>query len=212
MNNDRRAEIQSIGPELTMLTELVSRIRDQIEQVRDDEQEYLDSMPDGLKNSDRGTASESAIAALDQALNEFDNMDTNSVVSCLEEAADRTVDARTLKCKQTRAEPNFDVLPKYAKDRIAQLETTLERVKKDAAAAFGDPTGAAKEILAADYQTVLTGKVLPCERVCWPKYDIEAYVEKDIDGVLIRSKGFSGGLAIEPRSSNQIIVRLQPWH
>jgi hypothetical protein len=211
MNNDRRAEIQSIGPELTMLTELVSRIRDQIEGVRDEEQEYLDGMPDGLKGSDRGIASESAIAALDQALSKFDNMDTSSVVSLLEEAAERTVDAHTLECKKARAEPNFDVLPKFAKDRISKLEAELKRVKRDAAAAFGEPTGAANEMLAADYQSELKGKVLPCERVCWPMYNIEAYVEEGLNGVTIRSNGFAGGVVVEPRSGNEVIVRTQNW-
>jgi len=211
VNEDRRREIAALAPDLSQLADQVLRISGLVEQIRDDEQEYLNAMPEGLKSSDRGTAAESAIAALDQVLSDLQSIDTAGVLSSLEEASDRFIDARTLQRSVTKFKPNFDVLPKFAKDHIARLEQQLEESKQAAGRAFGEPTGAIGEIVVSDYIGDLQGRVIPAQRITWPKFEIQAYAEEGYDGVVIRSEGFSAGLSVLPRSGNEIIVRSEQW-
>lgn len=74
MNKARRAAIEKIRDKLMDLCE-------EIEQVKDEEQEAFDNMPEGLQSSERGKAMESAISSLEEA---YDSVD--SAVCCLEEA------------------------------------------------------------------------------------------------------------------------------
>ena len=60
MNKDRRKQIDEAGSVLQDALAL-------IEQIRDDEQESFDNMPESLQQSDRGTASEAAIEELDDS-------------------------------------------------------------------------------------------------------------------------------------------------
>ncbi|MEM8515121.1 uncharacterized Zn finger protein (UPF0148 family) [Massilia sp. MP_M2] len=49
-------------------------IKAELENVRDEEQESFDNMPEGLQQSDRGQTSEQAIANLDTAINALDEI------------------------------------------------------------------------------------------------------------------------------------------
>lgn len=60
MNRDRRNQISEALNEL-------SNLKDVIEALAADEQDSFDAMPEGLQNSDRGTQSEEAASALDEA-------------------------------------------------------------------------------------------------------------------------------------------------
>lgn len=60
MNNKRRAAIRAIAAKLKQLSE-------EIESIRDDEQDYFDNMPENLQGSERGEIAENAIDALDEA-------------------------------------------------------------------------------------------------------------------------------------------------
>lgn len=213
MNNDRRAEIEAIGPELTKLTELVQHIAGLIEAARDDEQAAYDAMPEGLQGSDRGTAAESAVQALDDALAAVQEIDTKAIADALEEAAERSVDAVTIEAK---AKPKTDDervrrLPKWAQDALRRAAADVERTKADAAKAFGPPTGELTDIVVADYFGPYQDKVIPAKRVRFPAFEITAYCEEGYDGVLIRSEGFSGRIAAYPRSGNEVIVKTVPF-
>lgn len=74
MNKARRSAIEKIRDKLMDLCE-------EIEQVKDEEQEAFGNMPEGLQSSERGEAMESAISGLEEA---YDNV--NSAVCSLEEA------------------------------------------------------------------------------------------------------------------------------
>jgi hypothetical protein len=55
----------------------VSQVEDlhsEAESVRDDEQEFYDNMPDGLRSGDRGSASEAAIEKLEAAIQDLDEL------------------------------------------------------------------------------------------------------------------------------------------
>ena len=70
MNAQRRKEIQAV---LNDLADLRSRV----ETLQNDEQEAFDNIPEGLQQSDRGQASESAASALENALTAFDDIESS---------------------------------------------------------------------------------------------------------------------------------------
>lgn len=61
MNKQRRRSIRDIINQLTDLQ--VS-----IETLKDEEQEYLDNMPEGLQAGDKGSAAQEAIDALEESM------------------------------------------------------------------------------------------------------------------------------------------------
>lgn len=68
MNKQRRARLEQIA----------ARIRDEIivelEQLRDDEQEYLDNVPQSLQDGERATASSEAIQEIEDALQNLEQV------------------------------------------------------------------------------------------------------------------------------------------
>ena len=74
MNNTRRKLIQGIIDKLEDL-------REDIEALKDEEQEAFDNLPEGIQASERGEAMEHAAYSLEEA---YDNMD--SVIDALTEA------------------------------------------------------------------------------------------------------------------------------
>ena len=54
------------------MLEQFNTIRAQIEDARDEEQEYFDNMPESRQTGDKGTKAEEAISAFDEALNSLD--------------------------------------------------------------------------------------------------------------------------------------------
>lgn len=61
MNKSRRAEIDALNEQIAALIETA-------ETIRDDEQEYLDNIPENLLGSVRYDNAESAVDALDEAI------------------------------------------------------------------------------------------------------------------------------------------------
>jgi hypothetical protein len=61
MNDQRRKG-------LLMLAAKIQDIYDAVETLRDDEQDYLDNMPEGIKDGDKGDKSQEAIDYLDSAI------------------------------------------------------------------------------------------------------------------------------------------------
>ncbi|QDF16016.1 hypothetical protein H3N89_gp51 [Microbacterium phage MonChoix] len=88
MNKQRRKDIEAIVNKLADLEALKTEIQEAIEQVRDEEQEYYDNMPEGLQQSDRGYAAEEAASQLDEAASMLDDLDIDSLRGNLETAAE----------------------------------------------------------------------------------------------------------------------------
>lgn len=59
MNNDRREELLDV-------TDLLEQAIDRLNEIRDDEQEAFDSMPEGLRYSSKGDAMQEALDTLDE--------------------------------------------------------------------------------------------------------------------------------------------------
>ena len=64
MNAQRRKELLELAAKSQDLL-------DALEHIRDDEQEYLDNMPEGIKDGDKGDKSQEAIDNLDSAVDAF---------------------------------------------------------------------------------------------------------------------------------------------
>lgn len=102
MNNERRKQIKSIQADIDEMmaareaaieafTAKASEIKDSIESIRDDEQEYLDAMPESMQNGEKGDGVNTAISLLDDAAGdldepEFDSFDPDDVKGKLDEA------------------------------------------------------------------------------------------------------------------------------
>ena len=74
MNKARREQIQNV-------IDALLDIKDSIDNICSDEQEYYDNMPDGIRDSERGEQAQSAISALESAGEAIDD-----VIPGLEEA------------------------------------------------------------------------------------------------------------------------------
>lgn len=74
MNGPRRKQIEALSDRLTDL-------RADLEQLRDEEQEYYDNMPDSLRDGEKGQKAENAVQAMEDTLNNIDE-----AVAYLEEA------------------------------------------------------------------------------------------------------------------------------
>lgn len=70
MNKDRRKQ-------LAEATDLLSSVRALIEEARDDEQEYLDNMPEQFQSGDRGQQAEAAVGALDEAVSALEEAEAS---------------------------------------------------------------------------------------------------------------------------------------
>jgi hypothetical protein len=56
--------------------ETISDLHSNCEALKDEEQEYLDNMPEGLKNGDKGDTAQSAITELENAAMELEGAET----------------------------------------------------------------------------------------------------------------------------------------
>ena len=83
MNTKRRKDLGSVITKLEELDGMREEIREQLAAVRDEEQEALENMPERLQESDRGQQMQEYIDALDDALYELDNIDTESIIDTL---------------------------------------------------------------------------------------------------------------------------------
>lgn len=66
MNNQRRKEIK-------VLVDGLNDIASKLERICNDEEDYHDSIPENLQDSDRAMSSEEAIDNLNEALENIDN-------------------------------------------------------------------------------------------------------------------------------------------
>lgn len=66
MNAERRKQIDTI-------MSILENMRNNIESVRDSEEDAYDNLPESLQNSDKGEKSQAAMTAMDSAAMDIDN-------------------------------------------------------------------------------------------------------------------------------------------
>nr|WP_325178714.1 hypothetical protein [uncultured Oscillibacter sp.] len=74
MNNDRRKE-------LSRLSVQIEEIKDSLESLKCEEEEYLENMPENFQDSERGERASEAINNIDSALSAL-----GEAISCMESA------------------------------------------------------------------------------------------------------------------------------
>lgn len=77
MNKQRRKELDIIAREL-------NDIKERLEALRDEEQDYYDNMPENLQGSERGEKAEVAIESLEEAASSIED-----AISSIEEATEQ---------------------------------------------------------------------------------------------------------------------------
>lgn len=86
MNNTRRKQIKEILKKVDDLQALAADIASMIEEVKDEEQDYMDNMPENLQGSERYSKAEEAVDALDTAQQYAEDLDIEEIISNLETA------------------------------------------------------------------------------------------------------------------------------
>jgi len=70
MNNTRRKALNKIA-------ERLREINSDLQELRDEEEEYMENIPENLQDGEKYQAAEAAIDSMDYALDEFEGMITN---------------------------------------------------------------------------------------------------------------------------------------
>lgn len=71
MNKERRKEIDSVIATL-------EEAKERLESIRDDEQEYYDTMPENFQYGEKGEAAKEAVSNLDCAIDQIDEVIENA--------------------------------------------------------------------------------------------------------------------------------------
>lgn len=66
MNQTRRKALVEIQDRL-------AAVQGDLEMLRDEEQEYIDNMPDGMQGGEKATTAQSAVSSIDDAINSLDD-------------------------------------------------------------------------------------------------------------------------------------------
>lgn len=97
MNNARRKQLKSLAKKISDMNDIqdTSHLNDyynMLEDIKNDEEEYYDNMPENLQGSMRGMDSEEAISYMEEALATLeaalDEEDKEALVELLAEAAE----------------------------------------------------------------------------------------------------------------------------
>jgi len=88
MNNQRRKQIESIKGRISALLSEAENIKTDVEAIRDDEQEYRDNMPESLADGEKGEKADTAIAALEQVIEDLESLIESDFDGQLDTAAE----------------------------------------------------------------------------------------------------------------------------
>lgn len=88
MNKARRAEIAEVQGRVEELIENLTVAKGDLESIRDDEQDYLDNMPEAFQEGEKGEAAQAAIDALEEAIGAIEELTEAGVSGMLDTAAE----------------------------------------------------------------------------------------------------------------------------
>lgn len=72
MNKERRQKIKAVIDKIGSIQQMIIEISEELEQIRDDEQEAFDNMPEGIQESARGEKMQNAIEIIEDVMSELD--------------------------------------------------------------------------------------------------------------------------------------------
>lgn len=82
MNAHRRKALEKLSSELETLVALIADIRSELETIRDEEQEYMDNMPESFQGSEKYEVASQAVSTMEDAisaLEEFEGQDFSNL-------------------------------------------------------------------------------------------------------------------------------------
>lgn len=85
MNNSRRKAIKSLMKKLETMIELQYAISEELEAIKDEEQDALDNMPESLLKGERGQQMQEYIDEMESVIDDLDQLDIEDFVNRLEE-------------------------------------------------------------------------------------------------------------------------------
>lgn len=96
MNKDRRQRLEDLSWQLeeafSTFVSTLEPLRAKLDDIRGEEADYIDNMPEGLQESEKGQAAQEALDNLDEALSSIDNAtmssDIDEAVSFIDKAKD----------------------------------------------------------------------------------------------------------------------------
>lgn len=87
MNNNRRKRLEHIKERIeSLMSELTCDLKEELELILSEEQDCYDNMPESLQNGERGEASQQAIDGIQQAIDELEMLDVETITSNIETA------------------------------------------------------------------------------------------------------------------------------
>ena len=86
MNAARRKQLDEALTNLTTLCQDIETLVAEIDDIKDQEQEYYDNMPEAIQNGDKGTTAEAAIDQLESAADLLREFDFDAIEAALSRA------------------------------------------------------------------------------------------------------------------------------
>ena len=87
MNAMRRKRLYETRARLKDIEEGLRTLYDDLEQIRDEEQEALDNLPESLQESSKGEILQETIDKMDEILEALDDIDLDTLADDIEEVA-----------------------------------------------------------------------------------------------------------------------------
>ena len=91
MNNNRRKTLKSLIKQLEEVYEKFENLKSDCEEIsqaisdiRNEEEEAYDNLPEGIQESERGERMQEVIEHLESAIDEIDNVDIDDILSYLD--------------------------------------------------------------------------------------------------------------------------------
>lgn len=87
MNAARRKQIAALNERLQALIGQATDLRDELETIRDEEQDYYDAMPESLQGGEKGEKAQEAVSAIEEvldAVSEFADLDVGALERAVE--------------------------------------------------------------------------------------------------------------------------------
>jgi prefoldin subunit 5 len=88
MNKARRKQIEAVKARIGQLLQLAENIREDVEAIRDAEQDFRDNMPESIADGEKGERADAAIEALDEVIDNLEGIGELEFESLLDSAAE----------------------------------------------------------------------------------------------------------------------------
>lgn len=72
MNNQRRKAIKEAAARFSEITDSINNLKDELEAIRDEEQEYFDNMPESIQAGEKGERASDALGIFETSISNLE--------------------------------------------------------------------------------------------------------------------------------------------